>query len=217
MSSPIHLPEIPDAERTALVERLVVLIEALAQENQRQAETIQQLRDEIAVLKGEKGKPSFKPSGMEEETEPAAPPPEDGEAGAAGEGPAKRPGSHKRSKTHQLTIHQTIPVPPVQPLPAGSRFKGYRDFVVQDLKIESFNTRYRLEVWQTPEGEWLCGELPATLAGSHFGPRLREFMLYQHHHCQVTQPLLHEQLGEWGVDCSVGTTRRSARRKTNCW
>jgi hypothetical protein len=197
MPSPIRLPEIPDAERTPLVERLVVLIEALAQENQRQAETIQQLRDEIAVLKGEKRKPTFKPSGMEEATTPDAPPPEEGEAGAAGEDPPKkRPGSNKRSKTQQLTIHQEIPVPPAPPLPAGSRFKGYRNFVVQDLKIESFNTRYRLEVWQTPAGEWVCGELPATLNGSHFGPRLREFILYQHHHCQVTQPLLHEQLGE---------------------
>ena len=178
--SPIHLPEIPDAERSPLVERLAVLIEVLAQENQRQAETIQQLRDEIAVLKGEKRKPTFKPSGMEEETAPEAPPPEDGETGAADERPAKRPGSNKRSKTHQLTIHQEIPVPPAQALPAGSRFKGYRDFVVQDLKIESFNTRYRLEVWQTPAGEWLCGELPATLNGSHFGTRLRAFVLYQH-------------------------------------
>jgi hypothetical protein len=163
---------------------------------------IQQLRDEIAVLKGEKRKPTFKPSGMEQETPPDAP----GETGAADEGspPKKRPGSCKRRKTQQLTIHQEIPVPPVQPLPAGSRFKGYRDFVVQDLKIESFNTRYRLEVWQTPAGDWLCGELPATLNGSHFGSHLRAFVLYQHHHCQVTQPLLHEQLGEWGVDISVG-------------
>jgi hypothetical protein len=75
MPSPFLLPEIPDAERTPLVERLVVLIEALAQENQRQAETIQQLCDEIAVLKGEKREPTFKPSGMEEETTPDAPQP----------------------------------------------------------------------------------------------------------------------------------------------
>jgi hypothetical protein len=53
MPSPIPFPEIPDAERIPLAERLVALIEALAQESQRQAETIQQLRDEIAVLKGE--------------------------------------------------------------------------------------------------------------------------------------------------------------------
>jgi len=29
-------------------------------------------------------------------------------------------------------------------------------------------------------------------------------VLYQHHHCHVTQPLLHEQLRAWGIDISVG-------------
>jgi hypothetical protein len=76
--------------------------------------------------------------------------------------------------------------------------------VVQDLKIEAHNTRYRLEVWQTPDGEWLSGELPATLQDGHFGPSLRAYVLYQHHHCHVTQPLLREQLLEWGIDLSVG-------------
>lgn len=30
------------------------------------------------------------------------------------------------------------------------------------------------------------------------------YILYQHHHCQVTQPLLLEQLREWGIDISSG-------------
>ena len=33
---------------------------------------------------------------------------------------------------------------------------------------------------------------------------LRAYLLYQHHHCHVTQPLLREQLLEWGIDLSVG-------------
>jgi len=198
MPTPIHLPDIPDAERTALVEQLVVLIEALAEDNQRQAETIQQLRDEIAVLKGEKAKPRFKPSGMEGKRDGDTP------DDAAGKGQGKRPGSAKRHKTAQLTIHEECPIAPREPLPAGSRFKGYRDFVVQDLKIQPHNIRYRLEVWQTPEGQWRCGELPPTLHGGHFGPGLRAYVLYQHHHCHVTQPLLREQLREWGIDLSVG-------------
>jgi hypothetical protein len=41
MPTSVRLPDIPDAERTALVERLVVLIETLAQDNLRQAEAIQ--------------------------------------------------------------------------------------------------------------------------------------------------------------------------------
>jgi hypothetical protein len=198
MPSPIELPDISEAERTALVEQLVELVETLAETTQRQAETIQQLRDEIAVLKGEKGKPTFKPSGMEDQSDP------DKEAQGTGESTGKRAGSSKRSKTPDVPIHEDCVIRPTEKPPPGSRFKGYRDFAVQDLKIEAHNTRYRLQVWQTPDGEWLCGELPTTLQGGHFGPRLRAYLLYQHHHCHVTQPLLREQLLEWGIDLSVG-------------
>jgi hypothetical protein len=120
------------------------------------------------------------------------------------QGTRKRPGSSKRAKTAQLTVHEDCRIPPSQRPPPGSRFKGYRDVVVQDLKIQAHNTRYRLEVWQTPDGEWLCGELPSTLQGGHFGTGLRAYVLYQYHHCHVTQPLLREQLLEWGIDLSVG-------------
>ena len=38
-----------------------------------------------------------------------------------------------------------------------------------------------------------------------FGERtLTTLLLYQHHHCHVSQPLLHEQLTEWGIDLSQG-------------
>ena len=199
-----QLPNIAAAQRSPLVEQLLVQIEHLLEENRTQADIIQRMRDEIAVLKGQKAKPKFKPSGMEAETEPdgdadgsAADDKDDGREG-------KRAGSSKRSKTQQLTIHETIKVAPQAPIPEHARFKGYRDFVVQDLRIQPHNTRYRLEVWQTPDGERLLGELPADLNGGHFGPELRRYALYQHHHCQVTQPLLHEQLCEWGIDISVG-------------
>jgi hypothetical protein len=197
------LPVIAEAERSPLVEQLLAQVERLLEENRRQGELIQQLRDEVAVLKGEKAKPKFQPSGMEQQTEARAPD-DEAEAGDGSGGPPKRPGSAKRRKSAQLIIHETVAVAPSQPVPAGARFKGYRDFVVQDLRIGAHATRYRLEVWQTPEGERLVGALPASLQGGHFGPELRRYVLYQHHHCQVTQPLLHEQLREWGIDISVG-------------
>jgi hypothetical protein len=46
--------------------------------------------------------------------------------------------------------------------------------------------------------------VPAELNGGHFGAQLRRYVLYQHHHCHVTQPLLLEQLREWGIDISAG-------------
>lgn len=135
MSKPIQVPDIPEAERAPRVEPLLGLIEALAEANQRQAEQIQQLRDEIAILKGEKARPVFKPSGMEG--------PSQGEAGGeeAGEEKPRRAGSSQRAKTQALIIHEDCRIAPREAVPATARFKGYRDVIVQDLHIRAHNTR----------------------------------------------------------------------------
>ena len=102
-------------------------------------------------------------------------------------------------------IHEEQIIQPKRRVPKASRFKGYRDIVIQDLVIRAHNTRYRLARWLTPKGDYLIGELPAHLTDHHFGTTLRSYVLYQHHHCQVTQPLLREQLREWGIQISTGT------------
>ena len=191
-----EIPFISIEEATPLVKTLVGIIDLLREENQRLASNLQELRDEIAILKGEKAKPKFKSSKMDKHT--------DKNEGDGNDQPQKRAGSAKRSKTAELTIHESIVVPPVESAPIGSRFKGYRDVVIQGLVIKSHNIRYRLECWQTPEGDLLTGELPESLQGHHFDPVLRSYILYQHHHCHVTQPLLLEQLREWEIDISAG-------------
>jgi hypothetical protein len=54
----------------------------------------------------------------------------------------------------------------------------------------------------------LRGELPEAIQGWHYDPTLRNFVLYQHYHAHVTQPLLLEQLREWGIDLSAGQLSR---------
>ena len=61
-------PPIAAEEETPLVKALVAMIYRLQEANQRQSEELQQMRDEIAVLKGEKAKPKFKSSKMDENT-----------------------------------------------------------------------------------------------------------------------------------------------------
>ena len=75
---------------------------------------------------------------------------------------------------------------------------------MQDILIEPLNTRYRLKVYQTPDGGWIAGKLPAHLNGKHFGPMLIRLILYQHYHWNVIQLILLEQLGELGIDISSG-------------
>jgi hypothetical protein len=183
------LPEIPEAEATPLVRQLLEIIRS-------QHERIQQLEDEIARLKGLKTRPVIAPSRLE--TPPRQTPPPGG----------KRPGSDKRSKTALLTITDEDVIPLVDK-PPGSIFKGYEDFVVQDLVIEPRVTRYRRERWLTPAGQILIAPLPpGVIPSSHFGPNVICFILHQYHHQHVTQPLLWEQLDQLGIDISVGQISR---------
>lgn len=160
-----------------------------------QEETRGRLRDEGAIVKGAKLRPVFKPSKLEEQAGRA----EAGEPAAH----AKRPGSAKRSKTQSLAIHEEKIIQPDR-LPAGSRFKGYDDYTVQELVLQAHNLRSRLACWLTPEGEWRRGQLPEAIHGGHLGPYWVSSILYPHHQGQVTQPLLLEQLRAWGIDISAG-------------
>ncbi len=176
---------IPEDEKTPLVLQLLAVIE-------QQAEQIQQLKDEIARLKNHPPRPDIKPSSLEKKKKRES-----------RSSRRKRPGSKKRSKTAELKIHKTRPIEPKK-IPAGSEFRYYQDFVVQDIIIEPHNTRFRLKVYQTPDGGYVRGELPAYLNGKHFGPTLIRFILYQYYQCHVTQPLLLEQLEEFDIDISAG-------------
>lgn len=184
-------------ELRGMVYGLLDLVQELRGEIATLKAEVRTLRDEVDVLKGHKPVPAFKGSGLVKKTNPR-----DDELPPPGSGAPKRPGSAKRSKTAQLAIHEERIVQPDGPLPEGSKFVGFRRSVVQDLRIEAHNTCYLRAVWRTPEGRYQVGPRPA--GAGHFGPTLRAYVLYQHHHCHVTQPKLAEQLREWGVEVSAG-------------
>jgi hypothetical protein len=166
------------AELRRLVDELVAEVARLAEENAA-------LRDEVARLKGLKGRPKIKPSGMERATAPR------------GKQPRRK--AKGRAKTAKRVVEeaQVLAIDP----PPGSRFKGYEDFVVQELRLEARVIRYRRQRWLTPDGRTLVAPLPTGIQG-HFGPELHRFVLLQHHQGQVTTERITAFLNNLGVAIS---------------
>ena len=178
MVVPPDIDGLPPAELRQL---LLKLLEENAELKRQNAE----LREEIARLKGLNGRPSIKLSGMENSTAPKP----------NGRGARRR----RRGKVvPRVKVEEQILKAEV---PEGSRFKGYEDFVVQDLELRARVIGYRRERWVTPDGQTVIAPLPPNVRG-HFGPALRRFVLMQYHQGQVTVPRLVALLQAMGLAIS---------------
>jgi hypothetical protein len=176
MSPPLDIDALSAAELKSLVLRLLQEVTELQR-------TVAAQRDEIARLKGGPGRPSIKPSGMEQATQPRP-----GKTGGRRRG--------RGSTKAKLAIHEDRTLR--ADAPPGSRFKGYAGFLVQDLVIRPHVTHFRRECWQAPDGRMVMAPLPEGIDG-HFGPELRRFVLAQYHQGQVTVPRLVTLLREFGI------------------
>ncbi len=181
--------DLPDFAAMEFDEKVQILFDYI---QQLEAE-IKGLREENARLKGLSPKPVLSP---------ANPPEVVGDNQEKKKRGGSKPGT-RRSKTRELEIHQTQVIQPEGLIPEGFVFKGYQEYVVQDLKISACNTLYKLARWESPDGKSVMGVLPNTIDG-HFGNPLRGYILYQHNQCRVTEPLLLEQLHEFGIEISSG-------------
>lgn len=175
---------------SALTEQVDLLrteVDRLTVENARLKAESADLKDEIARLKGLPPRPKFKsrPSGMEQATsKPAAE-----KGGKAGRG----------SVRERLTVTSEVKLK--APVPPGSRFKGYEDVLVQDLRIGVEAVRYRRERWETSAGERIMAAMPAGVVGG-FGPELRRFIVAGHFQGQITTERLTDLLNGMGLSIS---------------
>jgi hypothetical protein len=135
--SPFAFSELSRGELESLLVTLFGEAAALKQ-------MVSEQRKEIARLKGLKGPPAIKPSGMDKATEPPKP-------DRHGNRPRRRK-VRPRVSVEDRVVKAAAPV--------GSRFKGYETYLVQELVLSVRAIRYLRERWVTPDGRTIVAALP---------------------------------------------------------
>jgi len=169
-------------ELVGVVRGLMGEVERLRKENERLTAALaaakrenQQLKDEIRRLKGLPPRPPTKPSGMEQATDRPGP-----ETPSAPDAPPPR---RRGPGVSKLRIDRTVTLP--ASAPAGSRYKGYEEIIVQDIAFKPEVTLYRRERWATPDGRTVTADPPAGVVGG-CGPHLIRLVLMLHFQGQMT-------------------------------
>jgi len=168
------------------------LEESLAEVARLQTER-QRLRDEVARLKGEQGKPQVLPnkrhSSEAERREP-------------------RGERRRRGPRGPLRIDRTETRQVEEPLPPDAEYKGHSEVVLQDVRLEMENICFRLEKYYAPStGKTYQARLPAGYAGD-FGPGVHSLVLYLAYETHTSQAKIHTLLTSLGLQIARATVAR---------
>ena len=205
MKKKLTLPDIPVKDQTPTVKALLLLVEECLIRLQEQDEEIHRLKDEIDELKGEKKRPKFKPSKLDE--------------GSEGHSDEKDSRRRKSQEQAQIKSQKPLSLKCMKKKSCSPQIflKVLVSKVIEIMLFRIYRLRSQYPLSISLLGYTGCktitGQLPFDVQGSHVGATLKQFIIYQHHHCQVTQPLLLEQLQEWGVDISSGQINRILSEK----
>jgi hypothetical protein len=170
-----------------LIEELVSAVQAA------QAE-IPQLRDEVARLKGEQGKPRILASRQAKVDQ------------SSEEERRETPKTwHKRAKVPTLRIDRTeVCRVDRRTLPDDAVLKDYQEHTVQDLVLRPETILFRWERYEAAStGQTYTAPLPSGYEGA-FGPNLRASAVYLAPAANVSQPQIHRLFTSLGLQISHG-------------
>jgi hypothetical protein len=167
-------------------------IQAQAEQIAAMQKTIDELKDEISRLNNTPKRPKFRAGGMEPRDRGKKDKPNN----------SSDPCNSTQAQDNPKKEQEEKRIPP-ENIPKRSRFKGYQNFTVQEIKLHVKETTYKLEVWEAPDRTIHRGKLPTELEGQHFGPELRAFIINLYAQC-MTQPAILDFLHGIGITISSG-------------
>ena len=204
----VNLDAISDPATREVVRQLLNIIEAQAAEIAALRAENQQLRDEVARLKGGSGKPNVKPSVQPPSTDHSS------EAERHTRTPRGKP---KKNETLTVTREQRCVVDPAT-LPEGARFNGTRACIAQNLIFQVEVICFLREEWFVPAtNQTILAPLPPGYHGG-FSPSIQTLIpALGHDTSNVSQPALLHFLRTLGVSIGAGTVARLLADSTGRW
>jgi len=192
----LDLSGIHEENARTLVEMLLNQIDELDADLLQARMTIQQLRDEINLLKGEQGKPDIKANVRKP----------DANTDHSSEKERRKPRErHKKSKKASIVINrEDVATVNREVLPADAIFKGHQDVVIQDISLRADNVLFHKEVYYSPsQHKTYLAVLPAGYEGQ-FGPGLKTLIRTLYFGSQITEPKILEFVEHIGIQISLG-------------
>ena len=204
----VNLDAITDPVARQVIAQLLNLIETLSADNQALRVENQQLRDELARLKGGSGKPDVKPL-------TPAPPPPDHSSEAQRRTPKPRQKGRKIGILAPTRTAHCVVDPANRP-PDAIRHDT-TEVIVQDLLLQPEIIRFVREVWLVPStGATITAPLPDGYHGQ-FGPHIQALTLTLGHGANVSQPSLLTFFQDAGIVIGKGTIARWLRDQRATW
>ena len=195
MLEDLDLSRISDPYARECIHRLLNLVEEVTAALRESQAEVQRLRDEIARLKGEKGKPNIKANTPKT-------PSTDYSSERERHTPKVWTKSGKTAKVH-IDREQTLCIDPTK-LPHDAEFKGYEDVVIQDVIFKSDNVLFHKEKYYSKsEGRSYLAELPQGYDGQ-FGPGIKSLAIVLYFGSNMSEPKIAELLHNIGVQISDG-------------
>ncbi|MDP4227955.1 MAG: hypothetical protein Q8910_16470, partial [Bacteroidota bacterium] len=118
-------------------------------------------------------------------------------------------GHDPNSRKDKIEIHHTETCRvDTSILPDDAVFKGYRCVMIRNIIVKPWNINYKVEVFYShSEGKTYSGKLPDCVKGE-FGSELKTLIFTLYHVANVSEPKIHEFLGNMGVWISKATISR---------
>jgi len=186
-----------DPQSREILTRLLNEIENIYKENQELKAENQRLRDEIAQLKGHKGKPKIKANRQtKSKSSGGKTPNQESRNNSSPKPPRQQRIKIDREQVEKLERAQ---------LPKDVVHRGYREVTIQNILFKTDTVLYRLErLYSANRGQLYEAQLPVEVRGQSYGKELEAFAIMLYYELRVPQEKIVKLLQSQGLVISAG-------------